>query len=128
MLRLARDYATERIQFGRPISSFQAVRHRLADSLVAVAAAEASVAAAWEVGSPFTASVAKAVAGRSARVVARHSQQVLAGMGFTAEHPLHRFVKRALTLDQTLGASGTITRGIGGELLRSGKLPAALPL
>jgi hypothetical protein len=128
MLGLARNYATERTQFGRPISSFQAVRHRLADSLVAVAAAEASVAAAWEIGSPFAASVAKAVAGRSARTVARHSQQVLAGIGFTAEHPLHRFVKRTLTLDQTLGASGTMTRTIGEELLRSRALPAALRL
>jgi hypothetical protein len=128
MLDLARNYATERIQFGRPISSFQAVRHRLAEGLVAVAAAEASVAAAWEIGSPFAASVAKAVAGRSARTVARHSQQVLAGIGFTVEHPLHRFVKRTLILDQTLGASGTITRAIGEELLRSGALPAALRL
>jgi Acyl-CoA dehydrogenase, C-terminal domain len=128
MLGLARNYATERIQFGRPISSFQAVRHRLADSLVAVAAAEASVAAAWEIGSPFAASVAKAVAGRSARTVARHSQQVLAGIGFTAEHPLHGFVRRTLSLDQILGASGTMTRVIGEELLRSRALPAALRL
>jgi alkylation response protein AidB-like acyl-CoA dehydrogenase len=128
MLRLARNHATERIQFGVPISTFQAVRHRLADSVVAIAAAEASVAAAWEVGSPFDASVAKALAGRSARLVARHSQQVLAGMGFTAEHPFHRFVKRTLTLDQTLGGSNAITRSIGEELLRSRVLPAALPL
>jgi hypothetical protein len=128
MLQLAKDHATERIQFGVPISSFQAVRHRLADALVAVASAEAAVAAAWVAGSPFSASVAKAVAGTSARVVARHSQQVLAGMGFTAEHPLHRFVKRALILDQTLGASGPITRSIGEDLLRSRTLPAALPL
>ncbi len=128
MLRLARNHAIGRIQFGAPISSFQAVRHRLADSLVAIAAAEASVAAAWESSSPFNASVAKAVAGRSARQVARHSQQVLAGMGFTAEHPLHRFVKRALVLDQTLGASGPLTRWIGEELLRSKEVPVALPL
>jgi Acyl-CoA dehydrogenase, C-terminal domain len=128
MLRLATDHATERIQFGVAISTFQAVRHRLSDGLVAIAAAEAAVDAAWELGSPFAASVAKAVAGKTARMVARHSQQILAGIGFTAEHPLHRLVKRTLTLDQTLGGSNAVTRSIGEELLRSRELPVALPL
>src|SRR5207248_4249664 len=45
MLQLARDHAVERIQFGRPIGSFQAVRHRLADGLVAIEGADAAVAA-----------------------------------------------------------------------------------
>ncbi len=108
MLQLARDHATERIQFGRPIGSFQAVRHRLADGLVAIEAAASSVEAAWEEESGLGATVAKAVAGRSASVVARHAQQVLAGIGFTAEHPLHRFVKRTLALDQLLGSSASL--------------------
>jgi hypothetical protein len=128
MLELARAHAIERVQFGRPIASFQAVRHRLADSLVALEAAEASLAAAWDLGSGQSAAVAKAVAGRSGLLVSRHAQQVLAGMGFTAEHPLHRFVKRTLTLDQLLGSASSLTESVGEQLLRSRTLPAGLPL
>ena len=99
MLRLAREHAVDRVQFDRPIAGFQAVRHRLADSLVAIEAADAAAHAAWDDGTPLTAALAKAVAGRSARTVARHAQQVLAGIGFTTEHPLHLYVRRALVLD-----------------------------
>src|SRR3954453_20027656 len=67
MLQLARDHAVQRIQFGRPIASFQAVRHRLADALVMVEAAEAAVTAAWADPSPLAAALAKAIAGRAAR-------------------------------------------------------------
>src|SRR5438045_3309295 len=67
MLQLARDHATERVQFDRPIAAFQAVRHRLAEALVAIEAASAALDAAWEVESPMTAALAKAIAGRSAR-------------------------------------------------------------
>ena len=69
------------MQFGRPIARFQAVRHRLADALVAVEALEAALAAAREQPSPETAALAKALAGRSVHTVARHCQQVLAGIG-----------------------------------------------
>ena len=93
MLRLARDHAVERVQFDRPIAGFQAVRHRLAESLVAIEAADAAADAAWQDGTPLAAALAKAIAGRSARTVARHSQQVLAGIGFTMEHSLHRYVR-----------------------------------
>ena len=48
MLELAREHALERVQFGRPISSFQAVRHRLAETLVAIETADAVLAAAWD--------------------------------------------------------------------------------
>jgi hypothetical protein len=64
MLALAREHALERIQFGRPIASFQAVRHRLAESLVAIEAADAALAGAWDERTPFAAGVAKALAGR----------------------------------------------------------------
>jgi hypothetical protein len=128
MLELARTHALERVQFGRPIGSFQAVRHRLAESLVALEAATALLDAAWEDPSPRIAGMAKAFAGRSARTVARHSQQVLAGIGFTTEHPLHCFVRRAIVLDELLGAGTVLTRALGADVLSSATLPAAFPL
>jgi hypothetical protein len=127
-LRLARDHAVDRIQFGRPIAGFQAVRHRLAEAFVAVEAAEAAVGAAWDDGGVLAASVAKAVAGRSALATARHAQQVLAGIGFTTEHPLHRFVRRALVLDGLLGDARSLQRNIGEELVASGRLPPLVAL
>ena len=128
MLRLARDHALERVQFDRPIAGFQAVRHRLAESLVAIEAADGAVAAAAEDGSPLTAGVAKAIAGRSARTVAAHCQQVLAGIGFTTEHPLYRSVRRALVLDHLLGDARSLTAALGADLLQARRLPALLPL
>jgi hypothetical protein len=128
MLELARSHALERIQFGRPIATFQAVRHRLADSLVAIEAAAALLAAAWDDPSPVNAAIAKSSAGRGARSVARHCQQVLAGIGFTTEHPFHRYYRRTLVLDQLLGAGTELTAELGAEVLRSRTLPPALPL
>ena len=80
-----------------------------------------------EDGTPLTAALAKAIAGRSARTVARHSQQVLAGIGFTTEHPLHHYVRRALVLDHLLGDSRSLTASLGEQLLRDRRLPAPLP-
>ena len=128
MLHLARDHALEREQFGRPISQFQAIRHRLAESLVAIEAADSALSAAWEDGSTSSARYAKAIAGTSARTVARHAQQVLAGMGYTTEHAFHRYLRRVLVLDQLLGASKALTREIGEELLQARTLPPMLPL
>jgi hypothetical protein len=128
MLQLARDHAVARIQFGRPIGSFQAVRHRLAESLVAVEGADAVVAAGWEQPNPVTAALAKAVAGRATQDTARHAQQVLAGMGFTTEHPFHRYLRRALVLDQLLGDGRRLSAQIGAEALRTRQLPAMLTL
>ncbi len=128
MLRLACEHALERVQFGHPISAFQAVRHRLADSFVAIESAEASVGAAWELGSPLAAATAKAIAGRGAAIVSANAQQVLAGMGFTAEHPFHRYARRAIVADQLLGSSHALTASQGEALLAEGSLPAQLPL
>ena len=128
MLELARTHALEREQFGVPISSFQAVRHRLAESLVAIEGAEAAVNVAWEDPSPLAPAFAKSIAGQGARTVAKHAQQVLAGMGFTAEHAFHHYFRRVLILDQLLGSGRALTREIGAELLRTRQLPAVLPL
>ena len=128
MLELARAHALERVQFGRPISSFQAVRHRLAETLVAIETARAALAAAWEDRSPLAPAIAKALAGRSARTAARHCQQVLAGMGFTTEHPLHRYIRRVLVLDELFGSSRSLTRALGADTVAGRCLPAPLPL
>jgi alkylation response protein AidB-like acyl-CoA dehydrogenase len=125
---MAREHATERIQFGRPIGSFQAVSHRLADTLVAVEAAQAALEAAWDVPSRMLAACAKALAGRGAWAAARHCQQVLGGVGFTVDHPFHRYLQRALLLDHLLGSSRTLTQQLGIEVLDSGQLPSLLPL
>ncbi|TDD86061.1 hypothetical protein E1293_10170 [Actinomadura darangshiensis] len=131
MLRLACEHAVTRVQFGSPIGAFQAVRHRLAESLVAVESTEAAAGAAIEEGgevSALAAGMAKALAGRNARTVARHCQQVLAGVGFTDEHDFHRYFRRVLTLDGLLGDSRTLTRELGERLLRDRRLPPPPPL
>jgi alkylation response protein AidB-like acyl-CoA dehydrogenase len=96
--------------------------------LVAVETAVAVVDAAWLDPSAVTAAMAKATAGRSARVVAKHSQQVLAGIGFTTEHDLHRFLRRIWMLDQLLGSSAVLTKQLGQDLLATRTLPPLLPL
>jgi hypothetical protein len=128
MLDLARRHALDRVQFGRPIAGFQAVRHRLADSLVAIASADAAVDAAWRETTQYTATMAKAIAGRSARTVARHAQQVLAGIGFTSEHPFHLYLRRVLALDQLLGSASALSEQLGAEALRTRRIPPMLGL
>ncbi len=128
MLDLACEHALGRIQFDRPIASFQAVRHRLAETLVAVTMGEAMLDAAWLDPTEDTAAMAKAVAGRQAKTVARHCQQVLAGIGFTDEHPFHRYVRRALVLDALLGTAASLTTSLGAALIDSRRLPPLLPL
>jgi hypothetical protein len=128
ILDLACEHARSRIQFGKPIGSFQAVRHRLADALVGIEMAEAMIDTAWLDRSPRTAAMAKSVAGRQARSTARHGQQVLAGIGFTTEHPLHHYIRRTLVLDALLGRGTSLTRELGAEVIDTSRLPALPPL
>lgn len=123
MLELARTHALERVQFGRTIGSFQAVRHRLAETLIAIETAEAMLDAAWADRTSVNASMAKALAGRNARTVARHCQQVLAGIGFTTEHPFHESLRRVLVLDHLFGGSRGLTKELGTSILRTRRLP-----
>jgi alkylation response protein AidB-like acyl-CoA dehydrogenase len=126
MLALARQHAVDRVQFGRHISSFQAIRHRLAETLVAIEGAEATLQAATaEADDPdgLACLLAKAAAGQAALSCARHCQQVLGGLGFTAEHPLHRHVKRALILDGLLGSARELTQEAGKALRSKGYAP-----
>jgi hypothetical protein len=127
-LGMAREHALERIQFDQPIAKFQAVRHRLAETLVAIETAVAVLDAAWLDPTPVTTAMAKASAGRSARVAAKHCQQVLAGIGFTTEHDLHRYLRRIWMLDQLFGSSAVLTKTLGEQLIATRALPPLLPL
>jgi alkylation response protein AidB-like acyl-CoA dehydrogenase len=105
VLEMSVEYAKERRQFGKPIGSFQAVKHRLADALVDVEGMRSSVYyAAWcvdsgEPGTSLAASAAKAWCSDSSRRVMASGLQVHGGIGFTWEHDLHLYVKRS-QLDQ----------------------------
>ncbi|MEE2032900.1 acyl-CoA dehydrogenase family protein [Rhodococcus chondri] len=125
MLNLARSHALDRTQFGKPIAGFQAVRHRLAETLVAIEGAEATLLGATD---EFGSLLAKAAAGTAALTAARHCQQVLGGIGFTAEHDLHRHIRRALFLDGLLGSSKELTREAGATIRSDGWAPRLVNL
>lgn len=113
-------YVLERHQYGRPIGSFQTVKHRLADVRVAAGAARAAVRAAWEAfdtpDGVLLAAAAKALAGRAQQLASTHCFQVHGGIAFTAEHGFARWVQRGLVLDLLLGGHEELTREVGGAL------------
>ncbi|MFI6897487.1 acyl-CoA dehydrogenase family protein [Streptomyces sp. NPDC050256] len=100
-LELTVEYAKDRVQFGRPIGSFQAVKHRLADAYVLVesarsAALGAAFAADEDPGAlPRAAAVAKSVCSEAFSAVAGEMIQLHGGIGITWEHDAHRYFKRA---------------------------------
>jgi len=128
MLDLGRTHAIERVQFGRPVARFQAVRHRLAEALVAIESLDAALVAAADAPGPETAALAKVIAGRTARTVATHCQQVLAGIGFTTDHPFHRYVKRTMLLDGLFGTADDVALDLGRQLLTTRTVPTLIEL
>lgn len=111
-LEMSVDYAKVRHQFGKPIGSFQAVKHRCADMLVDVEGMRSLVyAAAWNVNegsedASVAASSAKAWCSVSGQRVSASSLQVHGGIGFTWEHDLHIFMKRSQLDQWSYGNSG----------------------
>jgi alkylation response protein AidB-like acyl-CoA dehydrogenase len=103
------EYAKVREQFGQPIGSFQAIRHKCADMLVDVENAHAiTYYAAWALDAdaddgPRAASAAKAYVGEAARRVCGDAIQAHGGIGFTWEYDLHLYVKRARALEASYG-------------------------
>lgn len=108
-LEIAVDYAKVREQFGRPIGSFQAVKHMCADMLVDVESAEAAadyglvLAARDDVDVPVLAPLIAATCSEAAVAVTKNAVQVLGGIGFTWEHPMHFYLKRAKSSALLLG-------------------------
>ncbi len=111
LLGMTVAYAGTRLQFGRPIGSFQAVKHRCADMLVRVEhARSAAYHAAWALSDgsdnpDLAVSVAQAVCSEAYREVALAAVQLHGGIGFTWEHPAHLYVKRAVTDAALLGSA-----------------------
>jgi Acyl-CoA dehydrogenase, C-terminal domain len=123
MLDMSVEHVLGREQFGRPIGSFQAVKHRLAETHVALVAAREVLDEASESGDQFSAAVAKAIAGRAAAKAGKECQQVTGAMGFTWEHPLHRYISRARMVDALLGGWRSTQRLIGGRLIEERSTP-----
>lgn len=109
MLDLGTDYAAQRKQFGKPIGSFQAVKHHLADVTVKIEFARPVVqraAHSLATNHPLASvhvSQARLAAGEAARLAARKSIQVHGAMGYTWEADLQMFMKRAWALDSAWG-------------------------
>jgi hypothetical protein len=129
MVEQARAHVSERAQFGRLVGTFQAVRHKLVEAHVASTAAESSTASAWEADDlPLAAATAKVVTGQAVSVTAAHAQQLLAGIGFTAEHPFHRVMKRTVVLERILGSAAELAPQLGRHLAERGEAPRLVQL
>ena len=116
-LKLGAGYATERVQFGRPIGSYQAIKHQLANAWMAVDNARLSAlyaTAAMDGHLPdaaFACAAAELTAIEGALQTTRTVIQVHGGMGFTWEHDAHLYLKRAQLLAARLGgASRALSR------------------
>ncbi|MDQ1392028.1 MAG: hypothetical protein QOF30_1005, partial [Acidimicrobiaceae bacterium] len=109
VLEMSVEYAKVRVQFGRPIGSFQAVKHKCADMLLAVESAKsAAYYAAWTAADddeelPVMASLAKAFCSEAYFKAAADNIQIHGGIGFTWDHPAHLYFKRAKSSELILG-------------------------
>jgi alkylation response protein AidB-like acyl-CoA dehydrogenase len=109
VLEMSVDYAKVREQFGKPIGSFQAIQHKCANMLVEVESSKSvTYYAAWAVANdiaeaPLAAAMAKAYCSDAYRHVAGEGIQIHGGIGFTWEHDMHIYFKRAKSSEVTFG-------------------------
>jgi alkylation response protein AidB-like acyl-CoA dehydrogenase len=122
-LDMSVDYAKTRVQFGKPIGSFQAVKHKCVDMMVAVENARSlTYYACWTVDekTPEAATavpMAKAYASDMAKNVTSEAIQVHGGIGFTWEHDMHLFHRRALAGEANLGNAPVHRESVAKALL-----------
>jgi alkylation response protein AidB-like acyl-CoA dehydrogenase len=108
-LEMAVQYAKDRVQFGRPIGSFQAIKHKCADMLLEVESAKsAAYYAGWAAAEdndevPVVASLAKAYCSDAYFHAAAENIQIHGGIGFTWEHDAHLYFKRAKSSELLFG-------------------------
>ncbi len=122
VLEMSVDYAKVREQFGRPIGSFQAIQHKCANMLVEVESSKsATYYAAWAVANdvpeaPLAAAMAKAYCSDAYRHTSGEGIQIHGGIGFTWEHDMHIYFKRAKSSEVTFG-DATWNREIVAQLI-----------
>jgi len=109
VLEMSVEYAKNRVQFGRPIGSFQAIKHKCADMLLEVESAKsAAYYAGWAAAEdsdelPVVASLAKAYCSDAYFHATAENIQIHGGIGFTWEHPAHLYFKRAKSSELLFG-------------------------
>jgi alkylation response protein AidB-like acyl-CoA dehydrogenase len=122
-LELGVEYVSQREQFGKKIGTYQAVSHPLADTYVETELARSlAYWAAWSVAedderAPLAVASAKAQCAETAVAACERSIQVHGGIGFTWEHPLHRYYKRAQWIDAFGGHAATQRAVVAAALL-----------
>jgi alkylation response protein AidB-like acyl-CoA dehydrogenase len=119
-LELTVEYTKERVQFGRPIGSFQALKHRMADLYVAVQAARAVVNDALDAPSATSAALARVAATEAFNTVAAEGIQLHGGIAITWEHDMQLYFKRAHGSSQLLGPPSEHLRRLESEVLPPG--------
>ncbi len=121
-LEMARDYALERYAFGRPIGSFQAIKHKLADMYVAIELARSNAYyGAWALSTdaaelPIAASVARIAACEAGWLATKENIQTHGGMGFTWQFDCQLYYRRAKLLGLALGSAREWKHRLIGEL------------
>jgi alkylation response protein AidB-like acyl-CoA dehydrogenase len=118
-LQLTVEYAKSRVQFGRPIGSFQALKHRMADLYVAIAAARAVVSDACDDPTPTTAATARLAASEALCSVASEGIQLHGGIAITWEHDMHLYFKRAHGSAQLLRSPRELLSQLESEVLKT---------
>ncbi|OBJ69327.1 acyl-CoA dehydrogenase family protein [Mycobacterium colombiense] len=118
-LELTVEYAKDRVQFGRPIGSFQALKHRMADLYVTVAAAKTVVADACDDPTPTNAAAARLAATEALNTVAAEGIQLHGGIAITWEHDMHLYFKRAHGSAHLLASSQELLRRLESEVLKT---------
>jgi alkylation response protein AidB-like acyl-CoA dehydrogenase len=118
-LELTVEYAKSRVQFGRPIGSFQALKHRMADLYVVIAAGRAVVADACVDPTPSNAATARLAATEALSIVAAEGIQLHGGIAITWEHDMHLYFKRAHGSAQLLDSPQELLRRLQSEVLQT---------
>ncbi len=131
-LEMARDYALERYAFGRPIGSFQAIKHKLADVYVAIELARSNAYyGAWALSAdaaelPLAAATARVSATEAFHLASKENIQTHGGIGFTWDVDCHLYYRRSKQLGLALGGGAVLEepagradrnaqRGVGGR-------------
>lgn len=117
------EYTKDRVQYGKPIGVFQALQHRLASAHAMVVGASHLITEAGLDGDPWTATVAKCMAGQAAEFACTQAQQCYGAIGFTFEHEFPAYLRRTYALDRMFGDWRTLEHEIGSRLQATGVVP-----